>query len=117
MTEKEKIVQERADAEWILSTPQGRRFIWRLLSHCGVYRDIEGSGDDMCKQIGRRQVGLYLMGIVSDASEDRLFEMMREAKTRSIEEKINYERANREHNVSTYIDGELSGYSADGPDI
>jgi hypothetical protein len=85
--------------------------MWRLLSYCGVYRDIEGSGNDMLKQIGRRQVGLYLLGLISDSSEDRIFDMMREAKDRAIEEKIDYERNNRDSNtkhVST-IDNIIGG--------
>jgi hypothetical protein len=115
MTEKEKLIQERTDAEWVISTSQGRRFMWRLLSDCGIYKDYHGSQDEIFKQIGRRQIGLHLLGIISDASEDRLFEMMREAKTRSTEEKIQYERANRDV-VNNYID-ELPGYTADGPEF
>jgi hypothetical protein len=96
METKEIIQRDRLDVEWITSTEQGRRFMWRLLSYCGVYRDIEGNGNDMLKQIGRRQVGLYLLGLVADASEERIFDMMREAKERSIEEKLHYERTNRD---------------------
>jgi len=96
METKEIIQRDRLDVEWITSTEQGRRFMWRLLSYCGVYRDIEGNGNDMLKQIGRRQVGLYLLRLVADASEERIFDMMREAKERSIEEKLHYERTNRD---------------------
>lgn len=112
MIDKDKVLEERTDVEWVLSTIQGRRFFWRLLSMCGIYKDIEGSGDEMCKQIGRRQIGLQLLSIISDASEDRLFEMMREAKNRSLEEKIKYERTSRD----TSID-ELPAFTDDGPDI
>lgn len=96
MDSKDIIKRDRDDIEWITSTEQGRRAMWKLLSYCGVYRDIEGSGNDMLKQIGRRQVGLYILGLISDASEDRIFEMMKEAKERSIEEKMHYERSNRD---------------------
>lgn len=115
MTEKEKLIQDRVAVEWVLSTPQGRRFVWRILSDCGIYKDYQGSNDEVFKQIGRRQIGLHLLSIISDASEDRLFEMMREAKTRSAEERIEYERANRDV-VNNYID-ELPGYTADGPEF
>jgi hypothetical protein len=96
MDSKDIVKRDRDDIEWVTSTEQGRRFVWRLLSYCGIYRDIEGSGNDMLKQIGRRQIGLYLLGLVSDASEERIFQMMKEAKERSIEEKIEYERNNRD---------------------
>jgi hypothetical protein len=95
MDSREILKQDRDDIEWVTSTEQGRRAMWKILSYCGVYRDIEGSGNDMLKQIGRRQVGLYLLGLIADSSEERIFEMMKEAKERSIEEKIEYERTNR----------------------
>lgn len=97
MNSKDLVKRDRDDIEWATSTEQGRRFLWRLLSYCGVYRDIEGSGNEMLKQIGRRQVGLYLLGLITDSSEDRIFDMMREAKERSIEEKLEYERSNRDN--------------------
>jgi hypothetical protein len=111
MDSKDIIKRDRDDIEWVTSTEQGRRAMWKILSYCGVYRDIEGSGNDMLKQIGRRQVGLYLLGLISDASEDRIFEMMKEAKERSIEEKLEYERNNRDTNskhIST-IDNIIGG--------
>lgn len=127
MDEKEKIAQDRSDVEWVTSTEQGRRFLWKVLSHCGVYHDFNGAQEDMLKQIGKRQVGLYLLGIISDASEDRIFEMMREAKNRSIEEKIHHERTSSNtrsidsiHNVISgddYGNGSiLPGYSSSSSD-
>jgi hypothetical protein len=77
------------------------------LSHCGIYRDIEGQGEIAAKQIGRRQVGLFLLDIISDASEDNLEIMMREAREEAKREKIEYERNNRANTTASYIDGEL----------
>jgi hypothetical protein len=107
------ITRDRSDVEWATSTEQGRRLMWNILSHCGIYRDIEGSSDEMLKQVGRRQVGLYLLGLISDASEDRIFDMMREAKNRSIEEKLEYERTIRSKDGTTIDDiiGEFPTYS------
>jgi hypothetical protein len=109
--DKEKLMRDKTDLEWVLSTPQGRRVLWSLLSHCGIYRDIEGQGDAVFKQIGRRQVGLHLLQTISDASEDRLEEMMREARNEAKEEKLKYERANKQQSIDTYIDGELPEFS------
>jgi hypothetical protein len=97
MKEQDRIKQEKDDCAWVVSTEQGRRFMWKILSHCGVYRDIETAGgeNEAFKQIGRRQVGLHLLGLISDASEDQIFNMMKEAKQRSIEEKIYHERETR----------------------
>jgi len=98
--DREKELRDRSDIEWVLSSPSGRRTLWRLLSHCGIYRDIEGQGDTVFKQIGRRQVGLYLLQVISDASEERLEEMMREARNEAKEEKLKYERDNRDTTVN-----------------
>ena len=98
---KERINQERDDVSWVCSTEQGRRFLWRLLSFCGVYHDFEGDTQDMLKKIGRRQVGLHLLGVISDANEDIIFDMMKEAKARKIEEDLN-ERRKSEQSSNEY---------------
>jgi pimeloyl-CoA synthetase len=113
MSEKEKIQQERSDVEWVTSTEQGRRFLWKILSHCGIYRDIEGNSDEMLKQIGRRQAGLYLLGLITDESEDRFIEMMREAKNRAIEEKIKHDNANNSDTDSNGTSSELDSIIGD----
>lgn len=110
---KERELIERTDLEVVMATPSGRRVMWRILSHCGIYRDIEGVGESAFKQIGRRQVGLHLLNILSDASEDRLEEMMREARNQAKQEKEEYERANKQHAIDTYIDGELPEFGSD----
>jgi hypothetical protein len=109
---KEKDRQDRDDISWIMSTIQGRRFVWRMLSHCGVYRGHEGDSEQVMKQEGRRQAGLFLLGIISDASEDHVFDMMKEAKQQSIEEKIKYDNANNARSNSDISSG-TSGYATD----
>jgi len=115
MSEKEKIKLERSDVEWSTSTEQGRRFLWNLMSYCGIYRDIEGNSDDMLKQIGRRQVGLYLLSLITDESEDRYIEMMREAKNRAIEEKIKNDNTSDDSSGTSSdntIDDIVGGYDS-----
>jgi hypothetical protein len=113
MSEKEKIKLERSDVEWSTSTEQGRRFLWNIMSYCGIYRDIEGNSEDMMKQIGRRQVGLYLLGLITDESEDRYIEMMREAKNRAIEEKIKNDNTNNsDTGTSSELDDIIGGYDS-----
>lgn len=84
--EKQRLIVEADDIKAIMSTENGRRFIWRLLEYCGIYRDIEGQGQEADRQIGKRRAGLYILGIVSDVEEDLVFEMMKEAKTRKMDE-------------------------------
>lgn len=86
MSPEDKEVQKKDDAQWVLSTEQGRRFIWELLGVCGVYRSLEGDPNAMLVQEGSRRIGLHLLGITTDADEDMVFAMMLEAKNRKIEE-------------------------------
>lgn len=86
-TEKEraKLVQERADAQWAMETVQGRRFLWRLISLCGVYQMAEGDTNQILIQEGMRRTGLSLVGILTDASQDSYFKMMQEAMNREVD--------------------------------
>jgi hypothetical protein len=94
VTENERIKQERDDVAWIMDTLQGRRFMWRVLGFCGVFHDGEGSTEQILKQLGKRSVGLFLMGITTDAAQESYFTMMREADHRAIEEQIKHDNAN-----------------------
>jgi hypothetical protein len=93
--EESRIRQQKADIESVMSTENGRRFVWRILEYCGVYRDIVGDQNEMLKQIGNRQTGLYIMGLIDDACGDKLFRMMTESKNVSKEEELFYEREDR----------------------
>jgi len=59
--------QELADLRAILDTPQGKRFIWRLLERNGVFRRSYEGGDhaDTAFNEGRRNEGLWLMAEIS----------------------------------------------------
>lgn len=92
--------EQNQDIEFILKHPAGRRFMWRLLSFCGIYRDYEGTSDQILRNLGKRTVGLFLLRLLTSVNEDMVFEMMKEAKLRDeendrimkeIEEKIKAE--------------------------
>lgn len=79
MTVEEMIERDQAtDLSYVLRTENGRRFLWRLIAHCGVYQDC--GSEDTERFMGRRSVGLFIMGILAEHDEDKVFEMMREAK-------------------------------------
>lgn len=57
------------DMTWLMGDPRGRRFMWRMLGHTGVYsRVFNTHGGLMNFNEGRRDVGLFLLGEI-----DRLF--------------------------------------------
>lgn len=59
--------QELADLRLILDTKSGRRFIWKYLGICGVFRSsFTGNSETFFKE-GQRNVGLQLMAEVHEA--------------------------------------------------
>jgi hypothetical protein len=63
----------------VLSTPQGRRFIWRIMGWCGCDETPKREDDALTYMaIGSGDVGRWLKSEVVEAGEDLLFQMMRE---------------------------------------
>jgi hypothetical protein len=60
--EKLRLQAERNDLEWVVSTVQGRRFVWKLLCDAGVFQAMQGD-DEFHRGVveGRRRGGLALM--------------------------------------------------------
>lgn len=86
-------LEERNDVEFALSTKSGRAFIWRILSLCGVYQDINtDNNQDTGRKLGQRSIGLLLMQIVGDVDQDKLFLMMKEAKLKQDEIEMELKR-------------------------
>lgn len=81
--EERELRQQLNDIKHVMGTENGRRFVWRILGYCGIYKDIEGTGSEADRQIGKRRAGLYLLGIISDIAEDNVFKMMKEAKEKT----------------------------------
>lgn len=54
--------QEAEDFRWVVSTPQGRRVMWKLLSDAGVFRSVfSGDALVMAYNEGNRVAGLKLL--------------------------------------------------------
>lgn len=65
----------------LLSTREGRRFIWRYLGKCGVFTtSFHNSGSVTAYNEGGRNIGLMLLADVNDASPDAYLTMMKENK-------------------------------------
>jgi hypothetical protein len=70
--------QQLEDVRWILSTKSGRRFFWRYIGDCGVFRSsFTGSSDTFFKE-GMRIVGLNLLSDINDADPKAYALMMSE---------------------------------------
>jgi len=83
--------QKRDDLAVVLSTVQGRRFMWGLIGECGVYalgfhhQETHSSAFDS----GRRSVGLNLTTEITTNFPDAYLQMQAEAYEAAKKEKAN----------------------------
>lgn len=78
---------EKEDILASCRTEAGRRFIWRILSFCKMFGDFEPlqtEREDQ-RQIGRRTVGLFIMGILEEADPEIILQIMNENHRRNKE--------------------------------
>ena len=69
------------DMSFILSHKGGRRFMWRLLCECGVFKlSADNSGSWTYFNEGRRNVGLKLLNDINETSPESYFLMLKESK-------------------------------------
>ena len=74
--------QDKEDLKLLLDSAGGRRFLWRLLEECGVYK-ISFTGDNYTIfNEGKRQIGLRLIEDIFNASPNAYTEMRLEATQR-----------------------------------
>jgi hypothetical protein len=73
---------EIEDIKVVLSTENGRRFIWKLLDHCNVFRSIWESSSKIHYYAGMQDVGHFIMSEITAADQDSFITMMNEAKRR-----------------------------------
>jgi hypothetical protein len=79
---KERFIREQEirDLQTILSMKEGRRFVWRLMSHCKAFHSIWEPSAKIHYNAGQQDVGHFVMAEVTAASEDALLLMMKESK-------------------------------------
>lgn len=78
--------QARADLRAVLATAEGRRVLWRLLEHCGVFESIWHPSAEIHYRAGRQDVGHWLMAEISEADDEALMRMFQEARARARQE-------------------------------
>jgi hypothetical protein len=89
---KEAAIRERhgrelelEDLKGILATPQGRRFVWRLLEEARVFNSVWHNSALIHYNAGKQDFGHLILADVMEASSDALTLMMRE--NRRVKEK------------------------------
>jgi len=71
---------ELNDLRFILSHPQGRRFMWRMLSHFKVFASIWDNSAKIHYNAGKQDAGHFLQSEIVEADQNSYFKMMKEAK-------------------------------------
>lgn len=77
--EKSRRQTELNDMVWILSDARGRRFLWRLLAKCGVFKSSFTGNSTTFFNEGMRDVGLWATAEITEAKPEGYLEMMLEA--------------------------------------
>lgn len=77
---KENAAREVLDLRAVMSSPQGRRFVWRLLDAAGVFSaSYTADPNSTAYAEGRRAMGLWLMREAQTVARDPYVAMVREA--------------------------------------
>jgi hypothetical protein len=78
--EKFSYKQQLADIRLILESEQGRRFLWKYLSKCGVFKSSFTGNSQTFFLEGQRNIGLQLMEDIMAADADAYVKMAKENK-------------------------------------
>jgi len=79
--EKSRRENEVVDTQYILSSFNGRRFLWRYLELCGVFKtSFSPESSQAAFNEGQRNVGLRLLSDINEANPDAYLQMMKESK-------------------------------------
>jgi hypothetical protein len=80
-TEAQRLKREREveDFKFLMSSVQGRRFVWRMLEKAGVFRSsFSLNGLQMAFSEGNRNLGLMLIGEIHEHCPERYHQMVKE---------------------------------------
>lgn len=78
--EQSKRDEELADMRFILSSVEGRRFIWRYLSRCRIFEvSYLGNANDTIFNEGSREIGLRILDEVTHADPRAYMKMVNES--------------------------------------
>lgn len=78
------------DLEEVLSIPQGRRVLLRLLERCGVYRSaFTGETEATSLRLGEQNIGLWLISQIETVDPTEYPKLLLEAAQKQDKETVN----------------------------
>ena len=94
---------ELNDLRSILETDSGKRFLQRLINRAAIFQPTYASGanpSDFAFMEGRREMGLFIIGEITQANSDAWIAMQSEhfQKLKAIDEKVSHERNIKQSN-------------------
>lgn len=78
---KQLAERETEDFIWLMRDVRGRRFLWRTLSECHVFKTSFTGNSQTFFNEGERNVGLRLLNRINTLCPERYLDMIREAQT------------------------------------
>lgn len=72
--------REVADVALVLATVEGRRFFWRMLGECGLFKSSFTGNNTTFFNEGMRQVGLTMMADLEQADPSAYLKMLEESR-------------------------------------
>lgn len=81
--QKERSIRDKEinDLAWVLNSPEGRRFIWKMLEHCSVFASVcSPSGSMTYYHSGKQDVGHWLMAQINEVDPEIYVKLMLENK-------------------------------------
>lgn len=66
------------DVRFLLDSLEGRRFLWRLLSECGVYKQSFTGNSETFFLEGQRKIGLWALADIMEAEPESYLRMIKE---------------------------------------
>lgn len=75
--------QDAEDFKALMATGAGRRFIWRVLDRCGVFRTTFRPNSEAAFLEGQRNIGLMLWAEIVEHTPEQLQQLLQEAKERN----------------------------------
>lgn len=79
--------QELEELKLVMSSPQGRAFLWRLLAKTGLYEEVFTGNSTTFYKCGKQAIGLWLLGEITSSDKLAYIKMQQEALNRDEEDK------------------------------
>ena len=105
--EKRKRDRQLNDVRVILATPEGRRFVWRVLTEGKIFHDGYTHGDagyGTTYNCGRRSIGLWALDEIMEAKPESFMQMQREHASEAKREELDDQEVREKKDILTIDD-------------